>query len=892
MFRRILSHPWLNIVLILAITLFFGLQLPKTELDNDLFKFLPKDHPAYVSYKEAEKIFGSTLLMDVVIESKDGTILSDEGIELVRSLTEEFEEIEYAEEVTSLTNTDYIIGTPEGMEAIPLVGDEAEENIDIQEIKNRILSWDIYRRLLISDDFSSTQIAVTLHSDTPADGREHIFNRLQEILKQYERENFDFYLAGLTAVEVLINTNMQLDLSTLIPIVVVVVLIVLFLSFKRFSGMALPMITVIISTVWAIGLMSLLHIPLSVVGTVIPVLMVAVGSAYGIHVISHYYDELREKKEDISYTEKKELVLATLKKVGKPVFMAGLTTMAGFGSLVVSRVSPMRDFGIFTAIGVGAAVIIALTFIPSLFLIKKSGKKVVKKRRDSRNLVECGLEAYHRFFTKRQGAVIVLFVLVIGTAVFGATKLVVDDVLIEYFKEDTDIRISDKIIGEKFAGTNSLDIVVEGKKDGDATNPELLVAMEDLGEYLSSRFPQVTKVVSFTDLVRRMNQVMHVDEGAAGDWFEERAVGQDFALSGEGTESFFTEGGDQDVSSFFDDEETFESFFSEEEKKDAPAQEVAQEESDESESYTPSLDLSTSDFMKTLYETYAALENRNIDAEEFIDYLARQSNYQGKAFDEIPKDPQKYGLATKEDLQNLISQYLVLVSGNIDEWADDPIEPRIVKMTLYLDSPSTLLAARIEADAREYIQKHFPKDYTVKISGEAIASKAVTDLSYRSSISSILVSLFLVSLIVAFHYRSIVAGLIGLIPLSTTVLVNFGFMGFTGIRLDMPTAMVGSIAIGIGIDYTIHFIAGYKREREKSSDPVLVTRNTLVTSGKAIIYNALSVAAGFAVLMLSQFVPLQHFGLLIMITMLVSSVASLTILPVILNITQPRFLTR
>ena len=112
--------------------------------------------------------------------------------------------------------------------------------------------------------------------------------------------------------------------------------------------------------------------------TIIPVLLVAVGSAYGIHIISHYYDELRLKNYSLSESEHKELVLSIIKRIGKPVLLAGLTTVIGFGSLISSDVIPIKTFGTFTAVGVSIALFISITLIPSLLLLRHKGLKASK----------------------------------------------------------------------------------------------------------------------------------------------------------------------------------------------------------------------------------------------------------------------------------------------------------------------------------------------------------------------------------------------------------------------------------------------------------------------------------------------------------------------------------
>jgi hypothetical protein len=134
--------------------------------------------------------------------------------------------------------------------------------------------------------------------------------------------------------------------------------------------------------------------------------------------------------------------------------------------------------------------------------------------------------------------------------------------------------------------------------------------------------------------------------------------------------------------------------------------------------------------------------------------------------------------------------------------------------------------------------------------------------------------------------------LIGSIPLSLAILINFGIMGFAGINLDMVTSLISSIAIGIGVDYTIHFMNNYHHERLLSDDLQRVTFNTYMVSGKAILVNALSVALGFFVLCFSEFVVLRYIGLLVAVVMVTSSLTAMTVLPVLLNLIKPKFISR
>jgi predicted RND superfamily exporter protein len=132
---------------------------------------------------------------------------------------------------------------------------------------------------------------------------------------------------------------------------------------------------------------------------------------------------------------------------------------------------------------------------------------------------------------------------------------------------------------------------------------------------------------------------------------------------------------------------------------------------------------------------------------------------------------------------------------------------------------------------------------------------------------------------------------VGSIPLLISILINFAVMGFLGIKLNLGTSLVASVSVGIGIDYAIHFIDAYKREYRASNGEEFL-RRAFEGSGKAIVINAVSVGAGFAVLALSRFNILADLGLLICLTMFTSALISLTVIPALLSVLNPRFVKR
>lgn len=152
----------------------------------------------------------------------------------------------------------------------------------------------------------------------------------------------------------------------------------------------------------------------------------------------------------------------------------------------------------------------------------------------------------------------------------------------------------------------------------------------------------------------------------------------------------------------------------------------------------------------------------------------------------------------------------------------------------------------------------------------------------NSQRNSLLIAIGLVIFIVSAILRSFSKGVFAAIPVVATIIVLLGIMGIAGIPLDIATVLVGSIALGIGIDYSIHIITGFNNHLLENGDAEKSIESVILLSGKAIIINVASVLAGFLVLLFSQIVPLQNFGLLIGISMIGSGFSALSLLPAIL----------
>ncbi|MDR2471546.1 MAG: MMPL family transporter [Treponema sp.] len=936
---KLYRHPWLIIAVIALVTAFFAFQLPRLELDNNNFRFISEKDPARQVAASIDDIFGSSLFILVGLRREYGDVFDPAFLNLVRDYVERVEAIDIIDPVSSIVNADYVTGDGESVVVEKLLPDDfsgtAEE---VARLKERILSWEIYRRSLISDDFSSTQILVPMNVPAEDAGRPEVvdrFIRVRDIAREMFAGQAEVYVTGIPVISATINEAVRSDLTLLVPLVIIVVLLVLFFSFRRLSSVVLPLLTVVIATVWSMGAMPLFNVKLSVISTVLPVILVAVGSAYGIHVITHYMEDrieaLREagrRADGTAAGDNRGLVLALMRRIIRPILLAALTTLAGFLSFCFTTVLPIREFGFFSAFGTAASFAVAVTLIPALLLVRSGSGKTEPERTggNSRSGLppgEAGPDrlraAVARFFSaaarRRRGVLCGAAALTLVAAA-GASRLVIDNVFVEYFRDDTDIAKSDRFIREQFGGSKVISVVAEAPTET-LLGPASLLAMDGLSRFLERSVPGAGKTMGFTDLIKRINQVFNAGESPKG-------LGPSPALSGTNADGTGADGTDTEGSGDFgfgfggpeespanggfgvdggfgfggpgnfgvDDAAEF--GFGAFEKDGAPPPEA------ESAVHT------AEDMIALISRAARSGNQADLSAGELAAELKKLVNYEGAAYYEIPADPAKYGKTGPEELSRLVSNYLVLLSGSVDSYANDPLEPTAIKTTVQLRTLGEADTGRAVEAIGRFVKAVFPPEIKVTVGGSALVEASLNHQVVRSQIISLIVSLFLVFVIIALSNRSPAAGILGVAALGISILVNFAVMGFLGIKLNLGTSMIASLAVGIGIDYTIHYMESFRREcaaRYRSREELAralagssasgdFLEKTFAVSGKAIIINAVSVGAGFAVLIFSRFNMLAGFGLLIALTMIISALVSLTVIPALLLTVKPAFIFR
>jgi predicted RND superfamily exporter protein len=475
-------------------------------METDLDEYMPQKHPAFVYSNQAEDLFDIEDGIIIAIENQEG-IYNSRTLQKVRDLTRELQKLEEIEkdDVNSLFTAENIIGTDDGLEVRAFYKKVPQSQQELKAMGSRVRENEMVFKRIVSADEKSTLIIARIGDEVFS---QEFYHRILGIVEAYEGPE-RVYVAGRPIVEGTMAYLGPRDMKRMAPLVLLVIFVVLLIVLRSIKNTLLTLSVVILSIIWSFGLMATLNIPIYAVSTMIPVMLIAIGVADGIHLMGHLEFFIRENPR----ASKKDAVADMLNVMWKPVVMTSVTTMVGFSSLVTSRVYPVKYFGLFTAFGVGVALAMSLILIPAGIMI--AGLPNLKKG-SKKNTPKNDGQLAHRFseiLTKRPYITIAAAVIIVGTSIFGIGKVWINSSFIDNFEKESDIVQTDAFINRNFGGTSTLNVIVEGKNENTMKRPAILRILDQMQSEVES-LDMVGTSFGLTDYLKRMNKVMHADNPA------------------------------------------------------------------------------------------------------------------------------------------------------------------------------------------------------------------------------------------------------------------------------------------------------------------------------------------------------------------------------------------
>lgn len=493
--RIIIKLKWIIVASVLALTIFFGYQTKFLTINSDILSSLPDDDPVAALYKNIGTQFGGNDMGMIVLETDN--VFKAEVLQHIKQITDSLKYTQGVSTVTSITNILDIKSTAEGIEIGKLVDEYNLPNKQSQldSLKNYVFSKEMYKGAVVSEDGTATVIMFTLLPDA---NKQAV---AKEIKSKVENLNLPekLYFGGLPMMMNDISDLIMSDIVLLLPIVFVIIALILLLSFRSFRGVLLPLLTAGMSAIWTIGIMVITGFELTIISNIIPVVLLAVGSAYTIHVLNSI---------NLSRVQdRKEALIKALVYIIIPVILAAVTTAIGFVSFVFGAYLTMiKDFGIFTAVGTLIALLLSVFFVPAIIsaISMYNNKKVEAEQPEKKNILShVILQPLVKLLLKHPKYSLTAWGILLALCISGMFLIKTSVNMADYFKKDNPTRISEDVMQKKFGGSLPVFVVFEG----DMQSPDVLKMMIKT-EHFMKEDPNIDMTQSVADLVEQMNDAM------------------------------------------------------------------------------------------------------------------------------------------------------------------------------------------------------------------------------------------------------------------------------------------------------------------------------------------------------------------------------------------------
>ncbi|MDJ0837746.1 MAG: MMPL family transporter [Acidobacteriota bacterium] len=496
------EHPVVSLTLLFVLVAGMLGRITHLEIDSSTTGMMDEKDPKKPIYEEYKEIFGSDILTVIVIERPEGAgdVFNPKTLELVQTLTDELFDWEGVTSVSSMTTVNNIRGEGDYINTDPLVDFIPEDPEELAVIRRNALETPAYPGNIVSAD--GRFAAINIYTETGGDKKYD--SRFQEKLKALMQEhggNHKLYQVGGPRFNTHFNNSIERDQMTLVPAAVVVILIILLLVFRIPVAVSLPVVTGGLSIAATVGFMAWMGYSVGPVSVMIPSILIVVGCTEDVHLISEYYQHLRDG------LTVRQAIIETMHHGSLAITLTSITTMLGFGALSLNDITSLKEFGIIAFFGLFANFLVTITVVPAMLRLSK---KPPPKDRGLSKVIAGTLHTvvYINLHHRVKTGIAAGFVLTM--AVLGCLRLEVNNDPISFFQKSSDIRQDFERIHTDLAGAQAFNILFETAEEGDVKEPDVLQTIDDVQAHLES-MGLFDKTISLADFVKTMHREMKND---------------------------------------------------------------------------------------------------------------------------------------------------------------------------------------------------------------------------------------------------------------------------------------------------------------------------------------------------------------------------------------------
>lgn len=499
----ILKYPKLIIFGLVAVAILAVYPAMNIRTDFNLEGFYPEDDEVIKDYERLEIEFGRDD-NSILIGFQTDSLFSEAVISDLFELTENLKSIQFIENVFSIFEAQEIEQQNNQLTFSPYIDTEHISGNDWTKIKENLTANPLFSGLLINEAGTATAIILTINeAENTYSNRNEIIRSIDEVLSGFEVD-YQFHRSGIPYYRNQYVNMLNSEIVMYIAISSVLIILLLWYLYRTIWGVLFPMIIVWTTLLFTVALMHLTGGYLEIMSSTIAPILLCVGVADAIHMISKY-DDAREKG-----LVKSKSIIEMLKTLGNATLLTSITTAIGFASLISSTVMPMKKFGLYTALGVILAYLITILFLPAALRLSKK-KRVINEKSGSfypfLNKWLTRLAAINRMHYKK--------VLLAGAAltlvfVFGMMSLDVNGRIFDDLRDDTRIMQDSKFFTENIAPQFPMEFIIDTGESESALTYNSLRKLEQLEETLLG-FSEIHRAAGLHTLIKEVHRVMSDD---------------------------------------------------------------------------------------------------------------------------------------------------------------------------------------------------------------------------------------------------------------------------------------------------------------------------------------------------------------------------------------------
>jgi uncharacterized protein len=474
----IIRRPVWVLIGVAAITALFCWNLPRLSFKTTVYDLIIESLPEARTYKDFRELFGSDEIIRLVVEGED--ILNPVTFTEITRLSEACSRIAGVRRVISL---------PEVRKTV-----DPRSQWTLSKFAAMLTPVTLFQRNLISEDRRTTIITMVLAYDADKDA---VIHAVRELIRQ-NGQSLRLYQIGIPLVSEALAQYSRQDFLRLIPITLAVIAVLLVIFFRSIHCLLLPLVCVCLSMVWTFGTMALAGVAVSMLTIIVPVILIAVGTAYCLHICSEYLNQAKLQ------TGPREACRVVFSRMTFPITLAVLTTIVGIGSLAINRIAAIKEFAVFASFGIGSLLVVALTFLPAMLALLP-----LPRRGDG---VSMGLDQLFKKLLTRiitlnlgyQKQCLTILGGIAAISLVGLFFIRVETNPVSFFRHSSPVSRHFHAIYRQMSGSFPVHVVISGPTEDYFETPANVAELVRLQQFLGT-LPGVDKTVSFADYLKLVN---------------------------------------------------------------------------------------------------------------------------------------------------------------------------------------------------------------------------------------------------------------------------------------------------------------------------------------------------------------------------------------------------